>query len=125
MSALKRLAPKGTKIAVLFGCGGDRDRMKRPMMAAVAERYANRIYVTSDNPRTEPLEQINADIVAGFSGRKHTVIPGRKAALAAALDAMTADTLLLVMGKGREDYEIVGTGKVPHDDVALIESFEA
>jgi UDP-N-acetylmuramoyl-L-alanyl-D-glutamate--2,6-diaminopimelate ligase len=125
LSALKILTPEGTKIAVLFGCGGDRDRTKRPLMAAVAERHADHIYVTSDNPRTEPLEQINADIVAGFSAGQHSVIADRKAALNAALSAMTPETLLLVLGKGREDYELVGTGKVPHNDVGIIESFEA
>ncbi len=125
LGTLRDLTPAGTRLVLVFGCGGDRDRSKRPEMARIAERYAERIIITSDNPRNEPLEQINADILAGFSGQRHSVIPDRSAALHTALGEMTPETVLLILGKGRENYEWIGTEKVPHDDVAIIENYKA
>ena len=125
LGTLRQLLPRKTEITVLFGCGGDRDRSKRGLMAAVAQSYADHILITSDNPRTEPLAQINGDIVAGFSGSKHQVIEDRKEALLAALGASKPESLLLILGKGREAYEDIGGEKRPHDDVAIIENFEA
>ena len=125
LGTLQDLTPAETRLVLMFGCGGDRDRAKRPEMARIAEHYAERVIITSDNPRTEPLEQINADILAGFSGQRHSVIPDRSEALHTALGEMTPDTVLLILGKGRENYELIGTEKVHHDDVAIIENYKA
>jgi UDP-N-acetylmuramoyl-L-alanyl-D-glutamate--2,6-diaminopimelate ligase len=110
------------KLRVLFGCGGDRDRTKRPRMAAVAERLADVIYVTSDNPRTEEPGAIIDQIMEGFSGRlcangRLIVEPDRRRAIERVVgDAQEGDVVLLA-GKGHENYQIVGTQKRHFDDV--------
>jgi UDP-N-acetylmuramoyl-L-alanyl-D-glutamate--2,6-diaminopimelate ligase len=117
LAALRPLT-KG-KLRVVFGCGGDRDNTKRPRMARVAEKYADAIYITSDNPRTEEPESILNMIEAGFS-RKHgkPVLRevDRRTAIERALgDAATGDVVLLA-GKGHESYQIVGTERRHFDD---------
>ena len=118
LSALKPLT-RG-KLRVLFGCGGDRDPTKRPRMARVAEKLADVIYVTSDNPRTENSSRIIDAICTGFSadsGKKVVVEPDRRAAIDRVIaDADPRDVVLLA-GKGHENYQIVGTTKHHFDDV--------
>ena len=108
------------KLRVLFGCGGDRDRTKRPRMAKTAERLADVVYVTSDNPRTEPPLSIIQEILAGLSpngARSAVVEPDRRAAIDRILrDAQPGDVVLLA-GKGHENYQIVGAQKHHFDDV--------
>lgn len=105
------------KLWCVFGCGGDRDREKRPMMGAVAERYADRIIVTSDNPRTEEPNAIIEDIAGGLAEADRAIfITDRRAAIQrAARDAVSGD-VVLIAGKGHETYQIVGTEKRPFDD---------
>lgn len=124
LGAIRQLAPKETEIITLFGCGGDRDRTKRPLMAAEVETYSDRLIITSDNPRTESLEQINADILKGLSRNKHVVIDDRQEALLHALGTMTDHSILLILGKGREDYEVIGTEKIYHNDVEIVETYQ-
>lgn len=118
LSALKPITQG--KLRVLFGCGGDRDDTKRPRMAKVAEKHADAVYVTSDNPRTEDPEKIVKQIVAGFSksaARKAVVEPDRRAAIERILsDAREGDVVLLA-GKGHENYQIVGEKRHHFDDV--------
>ena len=123
LDAIRQLAPKESEIVTFFGCGGDRDRPKRPLMASIAEHYSDRLIITSDNPRTEDLTQINDDILKGLRGNKHVVIEDRRQALVHALAGMNPNTILMVLGKGRENYEIIGTEKVYHNDVEIIESY--
>ena len=106
------------RLRVVFGCGGDRDRTKRPRMARVAEELADDVYLTSDNPRTEDPDRILHEVAAGFrTGRPRCVEADRRSAITAALsDAGPAD-VVLVAGKGHENYQIVGTVKHPFDDV--------
>ena len=125
LGTMRQLAPEGSAITTLFGCGGDRDRSKRPLMAAVAERYSDHLVITSDNPRTEKLARINADILSGLKAHKHVVIENRQAALLHALSQMSEESILIILGKGREDYEIIGTEQLPHDDVEIVESYGA
>jgi len=114
--------PSRGKLRVLFGCGGDRDRTKRPRMAAVAERLADAVYVTSDNPRTEMPLAIITDIVAGFSpefrqSTRAIVELDRRTAITRVLaDAQSGDVVLLA-GKGHENYQIIGQVKHHFDDV--------
>jgi UDP-N-acetylmuramoyl-L-alanyl-D-glutamate--2,6-diaminopimelate ligase len=107
---------KGRLICV-FGCGGDRDRSKRPQMGAIAAQLADQLYVTSDNPRTEDAQQILADVTAGIPpGGSMQVEADRAVAIAAAIAAAAPGDLVLIAGKGHEDYQILGTTKVHFDD---------
>jgi UDP-N-acetylmuramoyl-L-alanyl-D-glutamate--2,6-diaminopimelate ligase len=92
----------------VFGCGGDRDAGKRPVMGAIADELADQIIVTDDNPRSEDPQAITRDIVLGIKSRAARVIHDRGAAIAAALNEAQAIDLVLIAGKGHEDYQIYG-----------------
>ncbi|MHC4855474.1 MAG: UDP-N-acetylmuramoyl-L-alanyl-D-glutamate--2,6-diaminopimelate ligase [Planctomycetota bacterium] len=112
LNTLKPLC-KG-RLIVLFGCGGDRDKTKRPRMARVAETLADVVVVTSDNPRTEDANAIIADIMTGFENPdspKITVEPERAKAIQLAVNQAQAGDIVLLAGKGHEDYQIIGTEK--------------
>ncbi|OOF44150.1 UDP-N-acetylmuramoyl-L-alanyl-D-glutamate--2,6-diaminopimelate ligase [Rodentibacter trehalosifermentans] len=97
------------RVWCVFGCGGDRDVGKRPLMAKVAEQFADRVIVTTDNPRTEDPDKIEADIVAGFSRMDNVgLISDREQAIEFAIEGAGEDDLILIAGKGHEDYHIVG-----------------
>ncbi len=100
----------------VFGCGGDRDRGKRPLMGAVAEQLADHVVITSDNPRSETPQQIIDDIAAGLS-RPALIEADRARAIALAVDRARAGDLLLLAGKGHEDYQQTGTEKLPFSDI--------
>jgi UDP-N-acetylmuramoyl-L-alanyl-D-glutamate--2,6-diaminopimelate ligase len=127
LKTLRALAPR--RLVCVFGCGGDRDRGKRPLMGAIAGRIADRVIVTSDNPRTEDPLAIIAEIEAGLngaglrrraagdlSGGGYAVEPDRRAAIALALGQARSGDLIVIAGKGHEDYQIVGTRKRHFDD---------
>jgi UDP-N-acetylmuramoyl-L-alanyl-D-glutamate--2,6-diaminopimelate ligase len=127
LSALRGLSPR--RVICLFGCGGDRDRGKRPLMGKAAVTGAELAVVTSDNPRTEAPEAIIADILPGLGGARrlsikeaqegqagYLVEPDRRAAIALALSCAGAGDVVLLAGKGHEDYQIVGTAKRPFSD---------
>ena len=120
LSTLKSLC-KG-KLSVVFGCGGDRDRTKRPRMARVAEQLADSVIVTSDNPRTERPEDIINQIITGFenpNSQKIKIEPDRKKAIELALKAATKDDIVLIAGKGHETYQIIGKKKINFCDKAV------
>ena len=99
------------RLSVLFGCGGERYVGKRRIMAKIAEEYAARIYVTSDNPRGEAQSKISADIISGFSGRvEYTLIENRAEAIYTAITEASAGDTVLLVGKGWEPYNIDATG---------------
>ena len=108
------------RLIVVFGCGGDRDRTKRPRMARVAEQYADLVVVTSDNPRTERPEDIISEIVTGFTtdnGRQTKIVEAdRREAIRLAIQAAEKDDIVLIAGKGHETYQIIGMKKSHFSD---------
>ena len=107
------------KITV-FGCGGDRDTSKRAPMANIAERYSSKVIITSDNPRTESLNRILSDIKSGFTCNDYIVIPDRNEALLEGVKQMEDGSILLVLGKGIENYQEINGEKIPHNDKKII-----
>jgi len=114
-NALASLRPytKG-RLFVVFGCGGDRDRAKRPIMGEIATRLADKVYVTDDNPRTEDPASIRAAIMAAAAGA--TEIGSRAAAIRAAVDELQAGDVLIVAGKGHEEGQKIGSRVLPFSD---------
>ena len=121
LSFINEIKGENHKIITLFGSGGDRDKLKRSEMAKIAEQYSDSILVTSDNPRTETLKDIINDILSGFSNSKHIIINNRKKAIQYAIKQMDRKSILLILGKGRENYEIIGNIKYKHNDVEIVE----
>jgi UDP-N-acetylmuramoyl-L-alanyl-D-glutamate--2,6-diaminopimelate ligase len=109
------------RLFCVFGCGGDRDRGKRPRMAAVAERLADEVIVTDDNPRNESPERIMADILAGFADPQRVrVIHDRQTAIETALAQAAPEDLVLIAGKGHEQVQIVGDRRLPFSDRRVV-----
>lgn len=109
---------KSKQLITVFGCGGDRDNSKRPVMGEIAERYSDKVIVTSDNPRTEDPNKVIQDIVAGMSGEVTTIADRRKA-IHYAIEQAHAGDIILIAGKGHETTQIVGTEEFPFDDLQV------
>ena len=119
--ALATLRPlTAGRLVVVFGCGGDRDKGKRPLMGRIAAELADLAVVTSDNPRTEDPGAIIDDIEQGMGGVAHLRIPDRLTAIHTALDQARAGDTLLLAGKGHETYQVLGTEKVPFDERDIV-----
>jgi UDP-N-acetylmuramoyl-L-alanyl-D-glutamate--2,6-diaminopimelate ligase len=108
------------KLIVVFGCGGDRDKGKRPLMGEIAERGADCAIVTSDNPRTEDPDAIIDDIEAGMRSSKHERITDRLSAIQRAIDLAGEGDIVLLAGKGHETYQIRGTTSYPFDEKEIV-----
>jgi UDP-N-acetylmuramoyl-L-alanyl-D-glutamate--2,6-diaminopimelate ligase len=109
------------RLIVLFGCGGDRDRGKRPLMAQAAAAVADFMFLTSDNPRTEDPDRILDEIQAGLPpGAPHLRITDRRTAIAAALEEGKPGDTLLLAGKGHENYQVIGTETRPFDERVVV-----
>ena len=113
------------KLKILFGCGGDRDRSKRPLMGKIAETWGSEIYVTSDNPRSEDPARIIDDIVQGMSSQQIHKIIERPEAVAKAFNELKENEILLLAGKGHEDYILIHGVKHPYSDIGEVEKFLA
>ncbi len=120
-SVLRALRPHTRgRLAVVFGAGGDRDAGKRPLMGRVAERLADRVYLTSDNPRGEEPMAIIDDIRAGMSAPEHaTIVEERSAAIALAIREGRSGDTILVAGKGHEQYQEIGVDRRPFADARV------
>ena len=108
------------RLIVVFGCGGDRDRGKRPQMGGIAERLGDYAIVTSDNPRTEDPDRIIDDIEAGMKGSNHERITDRYDAIARALTIAAGEDVVVLAGKGHETYQIRGTIAYPFDERQIV-----
>ncbi|MFO8067300.1 MAG: UDP-N-acetylmuramoyl-L-alanyl-D-glutamate--2,6-diaminopimelate ligase [Bacteroidales bacterium] len=119
---------KKSKVITVFGCGGNRDESKRPIMGAIAAKYSDKVIVTTDNPRYENHEKITEDIIAGIdpkSKNKTIIIPGRKEAIKTACSIAGENDIILVAGKGHEKYQEINGIKHHFDDVEIVmECFE-
>ena len=108
------------ELCCVFGCGGDRDAGKRPLMAQAAESLADRVVITNDNPRTEAPEKIIAEVVAGLADSEVAeIIEDRAAAIAWAIATAASDDVVLLAGKGHEDYQLLGTERLDFSDYTV------
>ena len=115
LEAVRAFRP--ARVLCVFGCGGDRDKGKRPLMGQVASRLADQVILTSDNPRSEDPASILRDIEAGTKGAPNVrTIADRTQAIVAAVEACALGDALLIAGKGHETYQIVGLKTLPFDD---------
>jgi UDP-N-acetylmuramoyl-L-alanyl-D-glutamate--2,6-diaminopimelate ligase len=117
---------KDQRIVLLFGCGGDRERQKRPVMGRIAVDMADFVIITSDNSRSERTEDIIEDILSGIvdrDGAAYTVIESRKAAIEYAIKNARRGDVILLAGKGHEEYEIDENGKCPFSERDLVKEF--
>lgn len=118
LDAVRPFTPE--RLIVVFGCGGDRDRGKRPEMGGIAEAKSDLAIVTSDNPRTEDPEKILDDIEQGMHHKNHERIEDRRSAIARALDVATPRDVIVLAGKGHEDYQVRGKEKLPFDEKVIV-----
>lgn len=112
-------AAAGGRVLCVFGCGGDRDRGKRPMMGLIAEKFSGFCIVTSDNPRTENPREIIAEIVSGMKEGNHEIMVDRAAAIQAAIGLARQSDTVLIAGKGHEDYQEINGVRHPFSDVQV------
>ena len=124
LSSLKEIYPN-KKIKVLFGAGGNRDQSKRTEMAKAVEQFATECYVVPDNPRFEDINDINNDVVKGFSKDIYTVFDDREKGLLIALEHLDTDDILVIFGKGNEQFQEINGKKLHYSDRKIIESFYA
>lgn len=115
------------RVITLFGCGGDRDKTKRPLMGAMASRYSDFVIVTSDNPRSEVPGKIIEDILPGVqeAGTPYKVIENRREAIGYALHQAVENDIIILAGKGHEKYQILSTGKIDFDEEQIVKEFLA
>ncbi len=118
LGTLRAICPK--RIILVFGCGGDRDRGKRPLMGKVAADGADYVVITSDNPRREDPPKIIKEIEAGFTGSHYEVVVERDHAIGKALNIAEAGDIVLIAGKGHEDYQVLGDQRIDFDERSIV-----
>ncbi|HEV2353813.1 MAG TPA: cyanophycin synthetase, partial [Puia sp.] len=126
LATIQKLRKGNERIITVVGCGGDRDKTKRPLMGAAACEYSDKVIFTSDNPRSEDPEQIIRDIEAGLNTaakRKYISIVDRKEAIRTAINLAAAGDILLIAGKGHEKYQDIKGVKYPFDDKQIVTEF--
>ncbi len=123
LTTCKDLLDSEGKLFVVFGCGGDRDKSKRPEMARIATSLADFTIITSDNPRTEDPAQIIKDVEEGACNNNYSSKIDRKEAIEFAIAKTTIGDILLIAGKGHEDYQVIGTKKIHFSDSELVRKY--
>ena len=119
LKTAREITPANGKLICVFGCGGDRDATKRPKMGAIAQKLADKIIITSDNPRSENPQQIITDIIAGLQSvdpDKVTVEPDRAEAISMLKSIANNCDVVVIAGKGHEDYQILKDRTIHFDD---------
>ena len=111
------------RLCVVFGCGGERDRLKRPLMGGVVEKYSDTIIITSDNPRAEEPLTIAKEIAAGIKTKEYKIILDRREAIELALAKSSFSDTVLIAGKGHENYQIFKDKKIEFDDQSVTEEY--
>ncbi len=117
LKTIRQLEP--ARVVTVFGCGGDRDRSKRPLMAAIAEGLSDKVIVTSDNPRHEDPMNILREVEKGFSGSSHETFVDRESAIKRAVELAGPRDIVLIAGKGHEKFQETALGRQPFSDVAI------
>jgi UDP-N-acetylmuramoyl-L-alanyl-D-glutamate--2,6-diaminopimelate ligase len=117
LKTLRELQPR--KVIVVFGCGGDRDKQKRPLMARVVDQNADFAIITSDNPRKEDPDAIIAEVEKGFRSKHYEKIADRTEAISRAIALAQPHDIVLIAGKGHETYQEFADHTIPFDDVQV------
>lgn len=120
LHTVRRFTPKNGRLVLLFGCGGDRDSLKRPVMGGIAARLADHTVITSDNCRSENRDIIISDIIKGISGGSYEVITDRREAIMSVVTRALPGDVIVLAGKGHERYEIDAGGKHPFDEREIV-----
>jgi UDP-N-acetylmuramoyl-L-alanyl-D-glutamate--2,6-diaminopimelate ligase len=114
---------KQNRVITIVGCGGDRDRTKRPIMGDIACKLSDHVIFTNDNPRTEDPNQIMNDIVKDLKHDNYEIVFDRVEAIHKAIDSMDENDIILILGKGHEDYQIIGHEKIHYDDHETVDKW--